>query len=98
MVASSDICKGIMFQLYVLPNSCNKFKSFGCGVIEVDGHDLKQLDRAMKWKSKEKPLIIIANTIKGKGISDIENNMFAWHHRAPSEEEYKKFIKEIDEK
>ena len=38
------------------------------------------------------------NTIKGKGISDIENDMFAWHHRAPNEDEYKTFIKEIDEK
>jgi transketolase len=81
-----------------LDNLYNKFKSFGCGVIEVDGHNPEELNRAIKWESKEKPLIIIANTIKGKGISDIENDMFAWHHRAPSEEEYKKFIKEIDEK
>ena len=41
--------------------------------------------------------ILNSNTIKGKGISEIENDMFAWHHRAPNDGEYKKFIKEIDE-
>ncbi len=81
-----------------LNNLYDKFKSFGCGVIEVDGHDLEQLDQAMKWESKEKPLIIIANTIKGKGLSKLENDMFAWHHRAPDDKEYNEFIKELNEK
>ena len=39
--------------------------------------------------------VIIANTVKGKGVKEIENNMFEWHHRSPNKKEYKKFIKEL---
>ena len=45
-----------------------------------------------------RPTIVIADTIKGKGISEIENDIFAWHHRAPSDDEYRRFIEEINEK
>ena len=44
-----------------------------------------------------RPLAVVANTVKGKGVSEMENDMFAWHHRAPSEDEYKRFVREIDE-
>jgi transketolase len=81
-----------------LNNLYNKFTSFGCNVIEVDGHDLKQLSLAMDSRTKEAPLIIIANTVKGKGLNKLENDMFAWHHRAPDDEEYNEFKKELNEK
>ena len=65
-------------------------------ISEVNGHDIKSLtfsiDRALKNKNKFE--IIIAKTIKGKGIKTIENNP-AWHHKAPSNEELKKFKKEL---
>ena len=73
------------------------FESFGCDVIEIDGHDVDSLVQAMKLSSVKKPKVILANTVKGKGIKEIEDNMFAWHHRAPTEEEYKKFCEEIYE-
>ena len=88
-------------QIRSLPSESlsNKLLHFGWNTWNVDGHDTKMLSRAITDYNKEhKPTVVVANTIKGKGILDIENDMFAWHHRAPNEEEYKKFIKEIDEK
>ena len=88
-------------QIRSLPSESlsNKLLHFGWNVWDVDGHDTKMLSRAITHYDEEhKPTVVVANTIKGKGILDIENDMFAWHHRAPNEEEYKKFIKEIDEK
>ncbi len=65
-------------------------------ISEVDGHDIRSLtisiDKALKNKNKFE--IIIAKTIKGKGVKAIENNP-AWHHKAPSLEELKKFKKEL---
>ena len=65
-------------------------------ISEVNGHDIKSLtfsiDKALKNKNKFE--IIIAKTIKGKGIKTIENNP-AWHHKAPSNEELKRFKKEL---
>ena len=66
-----------------------KFKAFGFEVIEIDGHDIKQIIDALdKAKTiKQKPTVIIAKTIKGKGISFMEN-MAEWHGKAPNEEQY----------
>ena len=65
-------------------------------ISEVDGHNVKSLTIAIKKavKSKNSFQILIANTIKGKGISAIENNP-AWHHKAPSKEEMKNFKVEL---
>ena len=71
------------------------FFPFGWGVWDVDGHDVDMISRAvLDYDEEQKPIAVIANTIKGKGIFDIENDMFAWHHRAPNEEEYKNIIKD----
>ena len=76
----------------------DKFDSFGWSTIEVDGHNQEQLIKAFEYaKTYISPTMIVANTVKGKGISEIENDMFAWHHRAPTEEEYKRFCEEIYE-
>ena len=75
----------------------NMFDSFGCDAVDVDGHDINSLVKAMKSNDSGKPKVILANTIKGKGIEEIENDMFAWHHRAPNKDEYKRFMREIDE-
>lgn len=73
-----------------------KFKAFGFEVIEIDGHDIKQIIDALdKAKTiKQKPTVIIAKTIKGKGISFMEN-MAEWHGKAPKEEEYNIAINEL---
>ena len=73
-----------------------KFKSFGFEVINVDGHNISELISAKKKKKKVKgkPTCIIANTIKGKGVSFMENNI-SFHGTAPNEEEYKLAMKEL---
>ena len=65
-------------------------------ISEVNGHNVKSLTNAIEKaiKNKKSFQILIANTIKGKGISAIENNP-AWHHRAPSKEEMKNFKEKL---
>lgn len=66
-----------------------KFKAFGFNTLTIDGHDFKEIDKAFnKAKHSRKPTIIIANTIKGKGVSFMENEAI-WHGKAPNEEQYK---------
>lgn len=74
-----------------------KFKSFGFEVINIDGHNIEEIIRAFeKAKNvKGKPTVIIAKTIKGKGVSFMENKA-DWHGKAPKEEEYKLAIQELN--
>ena len=73
-----------------------KFKSFGFEVIHVDGHNIPELISAFGQakKVKGKPTVIIANTIKGKGVSFMENEA-GWHGKAPNQEEYELAMKEL---
>jgi len=75
-----------------------KFESFGWAVKQVDGHDLKALKEAFDSLPFEpgKPSVIIANTVKGKGISFMENQL-SWHHGVPNQEQYATAIKELTE-
>jgi len=68
----------------------SKFKSFGWLAVNIDGHSQKEIFKALKIKSK-KPLAIIANTIKGKGISFMENNP-EWHHKNLNQDLFKQII------
>jgi transketolase len=63
-----------------MKNIADKFSSFGWKTIEIDGHSEKELIKAFKIKS-EKPIAIIANTIKGKYIKFMESNQHEWHHK-----------------
>ena len=76
-----------------------KFEAFGWSVREVDGHDIAALADALFGQdahNTKKPLCIIAHTVKGKGIHVMEENMFTWHHKAPSsDEEFEIFKKEL---
>ena len=76
-----------------------KFKSFGFNVEFVNGNNIFELLEIFQKVpfTADKPSAIIANTIKGCGISFIENEI-SWHHKVPTDEEYKKAIKELDEK
>jgi transketolase len=71
-----------------------KFESFNWNVLEVDGHSIPQILEALNYNTKEKPLAIIANTTKGKGISFMEHNN-SWHQRPITDEEYSLAIKEL---
>ena len=73
-----------------------KFESFGFKVISVDGHNVEQLIEAFSIArhQKEMPSIIIANTVKGKGVSFMENQA-SWHGKAPNKEQYEQAMNEL---
>jgi len=75
----------------------DKFISFGFNVTETNGNNISSLMEILQKTptEKNKPHLIIANTIKGAGVSFIENQI-AWHHKVPSEIEYDMAIKELD--
>ena len=74
-----------------------KFESFGFVVFNVDGNNIEELIKAFESAKvvKEKPVAIIAKTTKGKGVSFMENKA-EWHGKAPSDEEYKQAIMELE--
>ena len=73
-----------------------KWSAFGWNVVEVDGHDVGELYDAFRNDNpQDKPVSIIANTIKGKGFSFAENNN-AWHHAALSKSQYELALEELD--
>ncbi|AGA77557.1 transketolase [Echinicola vietnamensis] len=74
-----------------------KFEAFGWSVKHVDGNDVEALSQTLKSAPFEagKPSFVIAHTIKGKGISFMENNI-KWHHGVPSDEQYAAAQKELD--
>ncbi|MFL2746758.1 MAG: transketolase [Gammaproteobacteria bacterium] len=73
-----------------------KWRSFGWEVIDTDGHDHKELLISFNKASKSsKPTCIIANTIKGKGVSFMENSVL-WHYRSPQGKELEDAIKELE--
>jgi transketolase len=76
-----------------------KWRAFGWNVITADGHKIAELRKVLNEAPtiKDKPTLIIANTIKGKGVSFIENNK-KWHHRVPSDEEYSMAVRELEAK
>ena len=63
-----------------------KFLSFGFSVEDIDGHDFNAIKKAVLKREKGKPRAIIAHTVKGKGISFMEN-VPLWHYRLPNEDE-----------
>ena len=73
-----------------------KFESFNCSVVEIDGHDFDEISKAVNQIGGYKPLIIIAHTIKGKGVSFMENKP-EWHTRIPQGELLVQAYKELEE-
>lgn len=73
-----------------------KFASFGFETINIDGHNIEEIIMAFEKakKTKGKPTVIIANTIKGKGVSFMEDKA-EWHGKAPNEEQYNEAITEL---
>ena len=74
-----------------------KFKSFGFQVINIDGHNYQEIIDAfdVTRNIKGKPVCIIAKTVKGKGVSFMENKV-EWHGKAPNEEQYMQALKELE--
>jgi transketolase len=73
----------------------DKWQAFGWQVIEVDGHNHEELIHALV-KDHNKPLCVIAHTVKGKGVSFMENEVL-WHYRSPQDDEFDNAIKELDD-
>lgn len=79
-----------------IENFGDKWRAFGWNVIEVqDGNNHKQLKTAFSQKNDELPTVVIANTVKGKGISFMENKLL-WHYRDPQDDDYIQAIKELE--
>ena len=72
-----------------------KWRAFGWEVRSVNGHNYTALTKALTEPSLGKPIFVIANTVKGKGISFMEN-VAKWHHGVPSEAELKQALAELD--
>ena len=72
-----------------------KFLAFNLDVHEIDGHNFDEILLAINSDSRGRPKVIIANTVKGKGVSFMENNI-QWHYTPPTEEEFQKAMYEIE--
>lgn len=74
----------------------DKFKAFGWHVIEIDGHDFNEIFNAIDEakNTKSKPTVIVARTVKGKGVSFMEN-VASWHGSAPNKEQSQKALEEL---
>jgi len=73
-----------------------RWSAFGWNVLEVNGNDIRELDLAITSSKvfADKPTVIIANTIKGYGYSEAENNV-GWHHKVPNKEQYEAATAEL---
>ena len=73
-----------------------KFASFGWNTVEIDGHNIQEIYKALKDSEKsEKPTVIVANTIKGKGVSFMENQA-GWHGKCPNDEQLAQALAELN--
>jgi len=88
---SLDICE----RTIELINLATKWKVFGWEVLEIDGHDLDEIKAALKYTHESKPICVVAHTVKGKGVSFMEN-VVAWHYRSPQGNDYVKALAELE--
>jgi len=99
---------GKMNEILNIHSLCHKLATFGWFVLNINGHDFSQIEPNVKQQIGidllqsglqsehfyQKPWVIVADTIKGKGVSFMENNNL-WHYKAPNEEEYNLALKEL---
>ena len=91
-IQNDDFCESQMRMFDV----SEKFSSFGWAVMEIDGHDMKQVVDAIDWADqvKDGPACIVMHTVKGKGVSYMENNP-KFHGAAPNEEQFNLAMEEL---
>jgi transketolase len=73
----------------------DKFRAFGWETVAVDGHDSRAIFEAVAGRQGGKPLMVVAKTIKGKGVSYMEN-VPMWHYRSPNKDEYQTAVRELE--
>ena len=92
---SLDFCENTL----ALEPFADKWRAFGWNPIEVDGHDTDALKAAFEAakanRGTGRPTVILATTVKGKGVSFMENDIL-WHYRTPQGEEYEAALKELE--
>jgi Transketolase, N-terminal subunit len=89
---SLDLCENTI----KLENLGDKWRQFGWHVVEVDGHDHVALYNALESSESDSPTCVIANTIKGKGVSFMEGEVL-WHYRDPQGELYDQAVQELED-
>ena len=74
-----------------------KFAAFGWNVLEINGHDVEAIDSAIQSAKActGKPTVIVCKTIKGRGVSFMENQV-SWHGAAPNREQYEQAMAELE--
>ena len=77
-----------------ISNVVEKFTSFGWDCLEVDGHNIEEIESALHTKQTTAPQFILCNTIKGKGVEIMEGNP-EWHHKTPTVEQYNAIVQQI---
>ncbi len=76
-------------------NITAKFEAFGWAGCTIDGHDADAIEKALRAQDPARPTVIVAETVKGKGVKQMEGNP-AWHHRSPSKEELAAMLRELE--
>jgi transketolase len=89
---ANDRCENVLSW----KNIAESWKSFGWHTIEVNGHDISALRSALRFRHGVKPVCVIAHTIKGKGVSYMEDEKL-WHHLSPQGEDYINAVKELED-
>ena len=72
----------------------DKWRAFGWNVVEIDGHNYTEIKEALLTRQEGKPTLIVANTIKGKGVSFMEN-VPIWHYRMPNDDELQMLFRDL---
>lgn len=90
---------GCTEDIKALGNIAEKFAAFGWQIIEIEGHDFRQIFDALALSKKlgaenKKPVMIVANTVKGKGVSFMENQA-GWHGKAPNKDQMELALKDL---
>lgn len=74
-----------------------RYRAFGWNVVCINGNDFEEIIPALTARVPGKPTAIISDTVKGKGVSFMENQA-AWHHKVPSEEQYRQALQELNQR
>lgn len=90
---------GTCEQIMPTGNLAKKFEAFGCDTYTIDGHDMQQIVETLdliRYKNEGRPKCVVCKTIKGKGVSFMENAV-AWHGQAPNDEQFAQALREVEE-
>ncbi len=95
------MAKGFLWEQMNIEPLAEKWRAFGWDVLEIDGHDIQEIAGAIYaacWvKPRGKPIVIIANTVKGRGVDAAEFN-YKWHTQAPDAETADKMLRELSQR